>query len=70
METETRPDATNIRVSMLKTEKEMEVRKFPDESSHVTSQHLVLGQQSNSQDCLNLCFPIESQKDPVYTEFF
>ena len=36
METETLPDATNIRVSMLKSEKELEVRKFPGESSYLS----------------------------------
>ena len=42
-EAEDSPDATNIRVSMLKSEKEMEVRIFPVESSDLASRIIVFG---------------------------
>ena len=70
-EAEDPPDATNIRVSMLKSEKEIEVRLCPVERSELRSHPpCLVGLQSNSADCLNLCLTIETQKDPVYVELF
>ena len=50
-EAEDSPDATNIRVSMLKSEKEMEVRLFPVETSDLASDppYLVLRSAEQQQ---------------------
>ena len=56
-EAEDPPDATNIRVSMLKSKKEMEVRLFLVESSELTSPLPVFVRSAEQQRGLSQSMP-------------